>query len=434
MVEERGASLTSSMTRIQNVAVVMARIEIWPVALLVAASVVSARALPLTLVIAGSFWLIRWLAYGRPSVHSPVDSAAALLVLMLLVTLWVTAWPETTRPQVYRLLSGIGLFYAIINWATSPTRLWMLVGGTLFAGVLLALSSPVSVLWESADGRLPFVPGTLYVRFDALAGDRINPNVMSGALVLLLPLALALPLFCWRQLSGGHRILVALTLLILTGALMLTRSRGALSALAAVLMVLPGLRWRFGWLLPLIVILFSVLVLASGVGVDVGTLMTSSRSGGWEERLQIWSAARYMIQGFAFTGIGMGSFQVVAERMYPLYMTAPGIPHAHNLFLQIAVDLGIPGLIAWLAIFTLVTATLWHVFRDGRTTGNMWAAGLSSGLLCSQLALALHGMTDAVTWGMVRPAILPWALWGLAIAAKNIYKPATASSNEHAIT
>ncbi len=44
------------------------------------------------------------------------------------------------------------------------------------------------------------------------------------------------------------------------------------------------------------------------------------------------------------------------------------------------------------------------------------AAGLGAGLLCSQLALAVHGITDAVTWGMVRPAPFVWAIWGLAVA------------------
>jgi putative inorganic carbon (HCO3(-)) transporter len=50
--------------------------------------------------------------------------------------------------------------------------------------------------------------------------------------------------------------------------------------------------------------------------------------------------------------------------------------------------------------------------------------------LGSQLALAVHGITDAVTWGMVRPAPLIWALWGLAIAAWYAYVlPSTPKTN-----
>jgi putative inorganic carbon (HCO3(-)) transporter len=53
-------------------------------------------------------------------------------------------------------------------------------------------------------------------------------------------------------------------------------------------------------------------------------------------------------------------------------------------------------------------------------------------LLCSQLALGVHGLFDAVTWGMVRPAPLIWAIWGLALAAGNFYlgRPITGKDGE----
>ncbi len=61
-----------------------------------------------------------------------------------------------------------------------------------------------------------------------------------------------------------------------------------------------------------------------------------------------------MLQDFPFTGIGMGTFTQVADRLYPFFLYAPGtVEHAHNLFLQVGVDLGLPGLIAWLAIFMI---------------------------------------------------------------------------------
>ena len=44
-----------------------------------------------------------------------------------------------------------------------------------------------------------------------------------------------------------------------------------------------------------------------------------------------------------------------------------------------------------------------------------WLAGIGAGLLGSQTALAVHGLTDAVTWG-TRPALVVWVMWGLAIA------------------
>jgi putative inorganic carbon (HCO3(-)) transporter len=91
------------------------------------------------------------------------------------------------------------------------------------------------------------------------------------------------------------------------------------------------------------------------------------------------------------------------------------------------VDLGIPGLAAWLATLFVVIAASWKVFRLGKRTDSGWIAGLGAGLLGSQVALVIHGLTDAVSWGMVRPAPLVWGIWGIAIAALLVLNHETAT-------
>jgi putative inorganic carbon (HCO3(-)) transporter len=169
-------------------------------------------------------------------------------------------------------------------------------------------------------------------------------------------------------------------------------------------------------------------VLVSGILVDriglrsvVEAITTSGSVSTLEGRQEVWSRAIFMIRDFSFTGIGMGTYGEVADAMYPFFLASPGTtPHAHNLFLQIAVDLGIPGLIAWLAILFLMISGSWQIYHFGRLIGNNWFALLGAGLLCSQIALVVHGLTDAVTWGMVKPAPLVWALWGLTAASANM--------------
>jgi putative inorganic carbon (HCO3(-)) transporter len=152
--------------------------------------------------------------------------------------------------------------------------------------------------------------------------------------------------------------------------------------------------------------------------LGVAFIAANQALAGMNQREEIWSRAIYMIQDFSFTGIGMGSFTQVADLLYPFFLAAPGkIEHAHNLFLQITVDLGLPGLIAWLSLLMGVIAISWRLVRDGKATGDALYAALGAGLLCSQIALITHGMLDAVTWGMVKPAPLVWALWGIAVAA-----------------
>lgn len=389
--------------------------------LLVAASLVSERLLPAAVGVAGGFWIIRWVANGCPSVRTPADWAIALLVLMIPVTLWATALPGMTQPQVYRLLTGIALFYAIANWADSRARLGWILAGITSAGLTLALMSTVSVEWFTT--KLPFIPASFYDRFTLLVADTIHPNVMAGSLVILIPVALGWLLFSWRNLGLLERTLVGVAVTLMAGVIVLTQSRGGWMAFGAVLITMILLRWRRGWIvLPALAVVVIVAIYTYGISGILEALSTSGTIRGIDGRVEIWSRAVYMVQDFPFTGIGLGSFGDVADVLYPFFLAGPGsVPHAHNLFLQVAVDLGLPGLIAWLAVLSVVTVTAWRVYQHGRLSQDGWIAGLGAGLLSSQLALGVHGVTDAVTWGMVRPAPIVWVLWGLAVASSRVF-------------
>ena len=406
---------------LRRLAQLLSSVEIWPVGILVAAGMLSSRLLLPALVAALLFWPIRYVAAGRLSQRTSPDLAIVLLVLASLFSLWVTFSPETTDPQVYRLLGGIALYYAIINWTDSVSRLRWVVSGVIVASLLLALIAPFSVQWDIS--KLPFIPAGLYERFTQVFSDAINPNVMAGSLVILLPIALGWLLFGWRQVSRRQRIMVAGVALIVLGVLFLTQSRGAWLALGTAVIVLIALRWRWGWLatlgLSLAGIISSYLI---GFSRILDFFVRSSSLGGLDGRLEIWTRAVFLIQDFPFTGVGMGTFGRAADTLYPFFMYAPGtIDHAHNLFLQVGVDLGIPGLIAWCVILALVCLASWQLYRLGRLRMNALAAGLGAGLICSQVALIIHGLTDAVTWGMVKPAPLVWVVWALAMAARAVY-------------
>lgn len=406
--------------QIQGLAAHMAAVEIWVVAICVAASAVSARLLPWAVGISSLFWGIRYLAYGYLSARTPADWPITLLALMIPVTLWTTALPGVTVQAVYRLLTGIALYYVIVNWAISGNRLWWLVRATTWAGLLLALGAFISVEW-SADGEL--APGfeSLYGRLPLLVSDSVNPNVMAGALVLLLPCALASLLFGGGHLSWRQLIPATGAALLMVFVLILTQSRGGWMGLGASLIIMALLRWRRGWLLiPMVAIAGIIAVRLLGV-VTVLNMLTANKSlGGLDTRLEVWSRALYMIEDFPLTGVGMGSFQEVAEVLYPFFTVSRDVPHAHNLFLQVAVDLGIPGLVVWLAIWMVAIVTAWQVYRHGRLMNNGGWVSLGVGLLGSQVALAVHGMVDAVTWGEVRAAVIVWAMWGLTMAAWNV--------------
>lgn len=343
------------------------------------------------------------------------------LLLMLLVTLWATALPEITLPQVYRLLNGILLLLLALELLKTPQqfkRFWWLV--TLIAPAL-AVFAPFSVAWFPT--KLPFVPLGLYERFTILVADAVNPNVMAGSLILFIAPAMGVWLFSLGRAQWKTALLLTFSLLFSGAMLALTQSRSAVLALFAAGLLILTLRFPRLWILLLAFALTLVFLPRLPVLAPlVDAFFADSSLDGLNGRVEIWSRAIYMIQDFAFTGVGMGSFGRVADLLYPFFLVAPGkITHAHNLFLQVAVDLGIPGLIFWLALFFTLWVQSWQVYRFGKNHADMGVAGIGAGLLGALLAQTFHGLFDAVTWGEVRSAPLVWLLWAVIAVSWNVY-------------
>ena len=129
--------------------------------------------------------------------------------------------------------------------------------------------------------------------------------------------------------------------------------------------------------------------------------------------MEIWGRALYALQDFAFTGVGIGHFNQVIPLLYPYFLIAPSvdIPHAHNLVLQIGVDLGFPGLIAWLSLLLTVFVVLVHTVRR---PPNPLARALAAGVVAGMTAMLVHGIVDAALWG-TKLAFIPWLLFALAM-------------------
>ena len=310
---------------LRNYASALAAYELWVVIFFVGASLVFVRLLPFAVgVIIMLYWPIRWVSYGTPSMRTPADVSIVCLALMIPVTLWATALPLTTPPQVYRLLTGIGLFYAIINWTgTSKSRLRLLILGTGLAGVGLAILGLFSVEWTTS--RFPIIPTQIYEFIPTLGTDLIHKNVMAGSLVILLPLLSGVLLFAWQDLSKYERMVYSAAALIIIVVLVLTQSRGAILAFGCVLLLLSSLKWRWGWTVVVILLIIAALYsYMNGISSILETITYNESIQGVDVRVEIWSRAIYMIQDFAFTGIGFGSYGEVADMLYPFFLSEPG--------------------------------------------------------------------------------------------------------------
>jgi len=384
-------------------------------------------------------WLWRRLTIGVWFRRTPADWPIFFLFLVMLpVSVWAAPGPlreQYSIPRALILVWNFFLFWTIASHASRRRELFHLcVVGFAGIGVVIAVAALFGTSWP---GKFPVI-GALVSRLPTpLAGRSVgaeagfSANQVAGVLLYVLPLLIALGVDGllhrrreWRiWLSAG----MAAGLLGLV--LLLSQSRGGLVGLAAGLVCMLLINWRWGrWLLvggTIGIIVLLPLLPLSTILAEVGKV-TGISSGGtgldtWTGRVELWGRALLAISDFPFTGMGLGTFRKIVQILYPLFLVGPDfdIAHAHNFFLQTALDFGLPGLIAMLAIYMLAIGQLIHPQQVNTSFGRSWPIGLL-GCLAAQ---TVYSMNDAVAMGS-KPGLVFWYLLALIFISSPYATPA----------
>jgi putative inorganic carbon (HCO3(-)) transporter len=331
---------------------------------------------------------------------------AAPVGLFLLVGVLSTGWVLDLPAALKELLRWAELGAAVLLAAA-------LVETRRQATTLLAVVLLGGVI-ESAVGAAQFVlrigPPSFEImgRFFRAHGTFGQPNPFGGYLEMVLPLALALvvvvarPRWLW---------LLALAALAATAAaLAMSFSRGAWLGLAvglAAMMVAAGPRTLAAFVLAglvgaLVALLGSFEVLPAWAserlagatrffGVfDVRQVRPNADNWGIVERMAHWQAAYEMWLARPWLGMGIGQY----AEAYPDYML-PGwrdpLGHAHNYYLNVLAEVGVPGL----AVFLAMVAS-WFAVAARRVRGAATPLGRATaiGVLGVLAAVGTHNLFD----------------------------------------
>ena len=391
---------------------------------------VSPLATALVLVVTVLWWLARWQWEGQFLPVTPFNGALLLWALMVCIGTLLSPYPDLTLPKTSNLLLGLMSWRYLVLTGTTTRRIRWAVIALVLIGVGMIGVGMLSIQWSST--KIPFLQpllARLPERLIALpegpdAG--INANQLAGVLAFYLPLMLSLgwALFQRRPLPLIPTLLSALAWLLMGVLLLATQSRsGWIGALVGLMAwgCLEGLASRRLGLVATVLGLILLLVVGALAFIGPEALMVSWTTGNALQteagmlsltaRVEIWSRALYAIQDFPLTGCGLGAFRRVMWILYPLF-TVPAntdLAHAHNIFLQVAVDTGLPGLIAYLAMLGLGCHWAWRVARQAP----QWR-WLLLGLLASGVALHVYGLTDALAPGS-KPGLAVW--WGLGLVS-----------------
>ena len=395
----------------------------------------SSRWEPLILALAP--WVIRLLLTRRPTRRTPFDVPLALFLLTAAVGIWAAYDREAAWARFWVILGGVFIFYALANAESAGSlRVWYL---TLF-GAGAAAVFVLTYDWEASAGKIGLLTRfgqALQASLPDLPPLDANVNIVAAILAAMLPFAgLAVVQARQRLLdaprprpAGSGPILrpgllaglvlalsIAALLLVAFGLLMtVTRAAwisvaGALS-LAAVWLVAgrlsrdrPTVRnWIFaGWLVLMLAAILLVVVVRPGVIPALLAALPGPSPVG--ARTELWRNGLTLVRDYPFTGAGLEGFMMVYSS-YVMLLHVGFIPHTHNLYLDLALEQGLPALLIFLCMCGLFFARFWR--QALRPDAHAPRAEMGAAAL-SLLIILLHGLVDdpfyrgrAVLWFFV---------------------------------
>jgi O-antigen ligase len=293
--------------------------------------------------------------------RTPVDVPILLFTLVAGLSVLTAVDPRYSLEEfVHEWLLGVFLFYLVVN-NVRPGQMKVLLGALL-------LGNGIMVAYGIFDF---FRSGGQFFDYQIRAKSLHSGfGTFSTYLVTAAPYLLAAAFAADKTL---HRWLLLVLLALNFMALYLTHSRGAWVA-AALLLVLAG--WRF---FPKRV--FLPVLLAGGIGFlflapkgvlwhDATMTQGSAAPGGKIETVDArWAATRFSLERIAenpFQMIGFGRRSFV-KKYHDFYLRYKGVLiwHAHNTFLDIALQTGVQGLF----IFAFLLYKFLGTFHAGAKRG-----------------------------------------------------------------
>ncbi|MXZ01486.1 O-antigen ligase family protein [Candidatus Poribacteria bacterium] len=274
----------------------------------------------------------------------------------------------------------------------------------------------------------------VYMVEQRLTGTFKMPNDLGAYLALGLPFVMGYFVAGWRQKQNRIRITLVLgaVIILMSANLVLTLTRAAwisvtfaTACLGVYLIVRAWVTGR-GWVTqPLrrlessgglgrrillgsavIIVMLSVSLFLMPQHIKTRfQTMIEQPTGFMGERPQWWRTSLELIKEYPLTGIGLGRFRYEYQRSGPPEQY--NIPyHAHNIYLHIAVEHGIPSLLLFLWIVVILCRQVYSI----RGATGFWGSGTfigASGFLISAL---IYGLADNILHQ--RTVLLFWFIVG----------------------
>lgn len=358
----------------------------------------------------------------------PLNPFLFYVTLLPAVVAWLYNWrkkgevalalPPLWQPgAVFLVCSFLSAFvskdmaFSFVNWALQPL---------MYALVYLLIYTTVSTEKEKEKALYAFLAGAVvtvvygffqYANAADMAADMEaqswvdperfpllrrrmystleNPNLFGAYLLMIISILTA---FTLRERAVKRRTVFAVILLSLLLCLALTYSRGSWVSLAAIVLGLTLFYdKRFGLLFLLVPV---VLAFYHGQVVERFLSLFSGEDTSVDLRFALWESTMAMIEEHPLLGVGWGAY-FLAYPDYNFFIQEEGVLifHAHNMYLNMLAEVGIPGGMAFLLAFFAQGILCWRNYRHGNDS---FTKSMGLGGVLMVMALSVISMGDHV--------------------------------------
>lgn len=321
----------------------------------------------------------------------------------------ISAAPERSISTILRILTYAAVFWVAMHvsrrTSSSKAALWVVsAAGTAYAiyGLIVLLEGTNTILW---------FPKWSFQ--DTVTSTFVNRNHFAVYVGLAILCTLTLIADETRRATGvsvttrsgfiqfldhlsARVVILAFAFMVLSTALVLTQSRAGLFATVIGVLVFLAALATTSTVTARSVIRFGLVILVAGgvFAVSSGSMLAARLSDLREnlgDRLVVYKATVAAIADRPLLGFGLGSF----EDVFPAYRGAEFLPrdlrydYAHNIFLELAFESGIPGALLLIGVIALAAGVCAWGARRRRRNQFIPVVGVAATAL-----VAVHGMVD----------------------------------------
>lgn len=371
------------------------------------------------IVVIGSY-SINYIKKGRFKFKfTPANFLILLFSIIIIISTIFSASPSGSFRDFVIHLVSIGVVFMLIHSKKSKEEIYFLSGVFVLTATIVSIHGfyqffagvPMGSGWLDVSQN-PNIETRVFSTFE-------NPNILAEYLIMVLPISIA-QFFINNKII--KKICFALASSIIFICIGLTYSRGSWIGLA------------FSILLFIVLIDFKKLAffVPAGIGslflMPTSILQRISTIGSLKDssnfyRFNLWNKAIDIVKDFWLSGIGIG--YVAFRKISPFYIRTMAPYHTHNTYLQIAIELGIIGII----VFLLLILSIFKMGIGSIVNSNSrFIKFFTTAYMASLSAILVHGLAEHVFFNP-KIILVFWLIVGMNLSIYRVSKETSIQEN-----